>query len=42
VDKLGRFADVGTSRAYLQMLDVSDFDHLTLLGEEVLPQVASL
>jgi len=42
VDKLGRFAAVGTSRAYLQVLDVSDLDHLTLLGEQVLPKVADL
>ena len=42
VDKLRRFAAVGTSRAYLQVLDVSDLDHLTLLGEEVLPQVVGL
>ena len=42
IEKLRRFAAVGTSRAYLQLLDVSDLDHLTLLGEEVLPQVAGL
>jgi F420-dependent oxidoreductase-like protein len=42
VDKLGRFAAVGTSRVYLQVLDVSDLDHLMLLGQEVLPRVASL
>ena len=42
IEKLGRFAAVGTSRAYLQVLDVSDLDHLTLLGEVVLPQVAGL
>jgi F420-dependent oxidoreductase-like protein len=42
VVKLGRFAAVGASRAYLQVLDVSDLDHLTLLGEEVLPRASGL
>ncbi|HEY5109674.1 MAG TPA: LLM class F420-dependent oxidoreductase [Acidimicrobiales bacterium] len=42
VDKLGRFAAIGTSRTYLQVLDLSDLDHLALLGEEVLPRVADL
>jgi len=42
VDKLGRFADIGTSRTYLQVLDLADLDHLGLLAEEVLPRVASL
>jgi len=42
VDQLGRFASIGVSRAYLQVLDVADFDHLALLGEEVLPRVAGL
>jgi F420-dependent oxidoreductase-like protein len=42
VDKLGRFASIGVSRAYLQVLDLADFDHLALLGEEVLPRVAGL
>ena len=42
VDKLGRFASIGASRAYLQVLDLADLDHLALLGEEVLPRVAGL
>jgi alkanesulfonate monooxygenase SsuD/methylene tetrahydromethanopterin reductase-like flavin-dependent oxidoreductase (luciferase family) len=42
VGKLGRFAAIGTSRTYLQVLDLSDLDHLALLGEEVLPRVADL
>ncbi len=40
VDKLGRFAGIGASRMYLQILDLADLDHLALLGEEVLPRVA--
>ena len=38
-DKLGRFAEAGAERAYLQVLDLSDLDHLELIAAEVLPQV---
>jgi len=40
VDKLGRFAESGATRAYLQVLDLHDLDHLELLAAEVMPQVA--
>jgi F420-dependent oxidoreductase-like protein len=39
VDKLGRFAEAGADRAYLQVLDLADLDHVELLAAEVLPQV---
>jgi F420-dependent oxidoreductase-like protein len=39
VDKIGQFAEVGTSTVYLQVLDLSDRDHLELLASEVLRQV---
>jgi len=39
VDKLGRLAEAGASRVYLQTLDLSDLDHLELVASEVLPQV---
>ena len=39
VDKLGRFASVGASRVYLQVLDLHDLDHLELIAAEVMPQV---
>jgi F420-dependent oxidoreductase-like protein len=39
VDKLGRFAGTGATRAYLQVLDLHDLDHLELLAAEVMPQV---
>ena len=42
VDKLGRFADIGAGRVYLQVLDLGDLDHLALVAEQVLPQVAGL
>jgi F420-dependent oxidoreductase-like protein len=39
VDKLGRFAELGATRAYLQLLDLSDLEHLELIAGEVLPQL---
>ena len=42
VERIGRFAEVGTQRIYLQVLDLSDVEHLELLADEVMAQVASL
>jgi F420-dependent oxidoreductase-like protein len=39
VDKLGRFAQAGASRMYLQVLDLHDLDHLELIAAQVMPQV---
>lgn len=39
VDKLGRFAEAGATRMYLQVLDLDDLDHLALVAAEVAPQV---
>ena len=39
VDRLGAYAETGSSRAYLQMLDLADLDHLDLVAETVLPHV---
>ena len=39
VEKLERFAAAGTERAYLQVLDLSDLDHLELAAAEILPRV---
>jgi F420-dependent oxidoreductase-like protein len=39
VDKIARFAEGGTGRVYLQVLDLHDLDHLELIASEVLPQV---
>ncbi len=41
VDTLGRYAEAGTQRVYLQTLDLTDLDHLTLVADTVLPQVSS-
>jgi hypothetical protein len=37
VDTLGEYAALGCTRAYLQMLDLSDLDHLRLVAAEVAP-----
>jgi F420-dependent oxidoreductase-like protein len=39
VDAIGRYAEAGCSRVYLQVLDLGDPDHLELIGAEVIPQV---
>ena len=39
VDRLGAYAEAGSSRAYLQVLDLSDLDHLELVAREVAPQL---
>jgi F420-dependent oxidoreductase-like protein len=42
VAKLATFAEAGAARAYLQVLDLGDLDHLSLIAEEVLPHCAPL
>jgi F420-dependent oxidoreductase-like protein len=39
VDRLGQYADAGSARVYLQVLDLTDLDQLDLIAEQVLPQV---
>ena len=39
VDTIGRFGQAGADTIYLQVLDLSDLDHLELLAADVLPQV---
>jgi F420-dependent oxidoreductase-like protein len=39
VDVLGRYAEAGAQRFYLQVLDLSDLDHLDLVATEVAPQL---
>ncbi|MCG5213956.1 LLM class F420-dependent oxidoreductase [Streptosporangium sp. KLBMP 9127] len=38
-EKIGAFAEAGCERIYLQVLDLSDLDHLELLAAEVLPHM---
>jgi F420-dependent oxidoreductase-like protein len=39
VDTIGRYAELGSQRVYLQTLDVADLDHLELVAAEVMPQL---
>jgi F420-dependent oxidoreductase-like protein len=39
VEKIGRFAEAGVSRVYLQMLDLTDLDHLALVASDVAPHM---
>jgi F420-dependent oxidoreductase-like protein len=41
VDKLRAFASAGAETAYLQVLDVSDLEHLELVSAEVMPEVGA-
>ena len=38
-DRLGQWADAGAERIYLQVLDLSDLDHVAFLGEELVGKV---
>ncbi|WP_371676204.1 LLM class F420-dependent oxidoreductase [Streptomyces sp. NBC_01276] len=40
VDKIGAYAAIGSSRVYLQLLDLDDLDHLELISARVLSQLA--
>ncbi|HEX5597610.1 MAG TPA: LLM class F420-dependent oxidoreductase [Micromonosporaceae bacterium] len=39
VEKIGRYAEIGSERIYLQVLDLTDLDHLELVATEVAPQL---
>ncbi|MEV4169658.1 MULTISPECIES: LLM class F420-dependent oxidoreductase [unclassified Nonomuraea] len=39
LDKLGKLAELGADRVYLQIMDLSDLEHLELIAAEVLPHV---
>ncbi|MET9497080.1 LLM class F420-dependent oxidoreductase [Streptomyces sp. NPDC006552] len=39
VDKLGRYAAIGSGRVYLQVLDLDDLDHLELISSRVQSQL---
>ncbi|MFS1302295.1 LLM class F420-dependent oxidoreductase [Streptosporangium longisporum] len=38
-EKIGRFAELGVERVYLQILDLVDLDHLELIAEEIMTDV---
>jgi F420-dependent oxidoreductase-like protein len=39
VDRLGRYEAEGAARAYLQIRDLTDLDHLDLIASEILPHL---
>lgn len=39
-DKLGAYQQIGVQRAYLQVLDMSDLDHVDFFAAEVFPQLS--
>jgi F420-dependent oxidoreductase-like protein len=39
VDQIGKFAELGTTRLFLQILDLNDLDHLELIASQVAPQL---
>ncbi|MFG2786582.1 LLM class F420-dependent oxidoreductase [Streptomyces sp. NPDC048419] len=40
VDKIGRYAEIGSRRIYLQILDLSDLDHLEQISSHVQSQLS--
>ncbi|MEV0634036.1 LLM class F420-dependent oxidoreductase [Streptomyces sp. NPDC050619] len=40
VDKIGQYAEIGSRRLYLQILDLSDLEHLELISSEVQAQLS--
>ena len=41
LEKIGSYTDVGATRMYLQLLDLSDLEHLQLVAEEVMAHLPS-
>jgi F420-dependent oxidoreductase-like protein len=41
-DRLASYAAIGVSRVYLQLLDITDTDHVELIGRDLAPLVAAL
>jgi F420-dependent oxidoreductase-like protein len=39
VDRIGRYAEAGATRFYLQVMDLHDLEHLELIAEQVAPQL---
>jgi len=39
VDRVGAYADLGVTRMYLQIMDLTDLDHLAFIAAEVAPKV---
>ena len=39
IAKIQEFGDAGATRMYLQVLDLTDLDHLRLVAERIMPFV---
>lgn len=39
VNQIGKFAEIGATRLYLQILDLADLDHLDVIASQVAPQL---
>jgi len=39
IERIGRYAEAGAERIYLQVLDLADLEHLDLVATEVMPHV---
>lgn len=39
VDQIGQYAEIGATRIYVRLRDLSDLDHLDLLAADVIPQL---
>jgi F420-dependent oxidoreductase-like protein len=39
LERLGQYRDAGLSRSYLQVLDLDDLDHVSLIAAEVMPHL---
>jgi F420-dependent oxidoreductase-like protein len=40
VEQISRYAELGATRLFLQVLDMSDLDHLDVIASEIAPQLA--
>jgi F420-dependent oxidoreductase-like protein len=40
VDRIGAYAELGVTRMYMQIMDLTDLDHLAFIAAEVAPKVA--
>ncbi len=40
IEKIGQYAEAGATRLYLQVMDLSDLEHLELIASEVAPQLS--
>jgi len=40
IERLAAFVEAGSQRAYLQVIDLDDVDHLELIAAEVMPHLA--